>query len=103
MDETLRRIKRAVLAGNYRITLKAELEMYADNLDERDVIESILCATRTHKMLRSSSPRHPRHRECLHIIISNTLDGILIYSKGKLVREEALEVYYVFVSAKRAE
>lgn len=101
MGETLTRIKRAVFAGNYRITLKAELEMYADDLDERDVRESILCATEIYKTIRSKTPLHPPRREYLHIIVSPSLDGTLVYTKGKLVREQGMDVYYVFVSAKR--
>ena len=41
-------------------------------------------------------------REYLHIIESPNLDGIAIYSKGKLVVELDREVYYVLVSSKRA-
>jgi hypothetical protein len=59
MDETLKRIKRAVLAWNYRVTLKAELEMYADELSESDIRESILLATRIHKTIRSNVPGDP--------------------------------------------
>ncbi len=91
MDETLRRIKRAVLAGNYRITLKAQLELYADDLDERDIRESILCASRIHKTIRSTSSIRQSRREYLHIIISDTLDGTLVYTKGKLSREEGVD------------
>ncbi len=102
MNDTLRRIKRAVLAGSYRITIKAQLEMSADNLDERDVIECILCAPQINKTIRSTAPSRTRRREYLHIIISETLDGTLVYTKGKLSREEGIDVYYLFVSAKRA-
>ena len=43
-SDTLRRIKRAVLAGNYAFSEKALLELEADELTELDIAESILNA-----------------------------------------------------------
>ena len=45
--DILRRIKRAVLAGNYAFSEKALIEMEADGLTELDVAESILNAVAT--------------------------------------------------------
>lgn len=54
-SDLLRRIKRAVLAGNYAFSEKALLEMEADVLTELDVAESILNAVAIYKTLRSRS------------------------------------------------
>ena len=40
-DDILRRIKRAILAGNYVFSEKAFLEMDEDGLTELDIAESI--------------------------------------------------------------
>ena len=101
MSDVLIRIKRAVLAGRYVFTEKALLEMDADALTELDVAESILNATAIYKTLRSTSPFRTS-REYLYVIQSPTLDGLAIYSKGKLVREAGMEVYYFLISSKRA-
>lgn len=103
MNEILIRIKRAVLAGNYQFSEKARLEMEVDGLVESDALEAILDAVAIYKTIRSTSPRRGHHREYLHIIQSTNLDGLPIYTKGKLVSEAGIEVYYFLVSAKRAE
>ena len=38
----------------------------------------------------------------LYIIISPTLTGVLIYTKGKLVTENGHDVFYFLISCKRA-
>lgn len=43
-SDILRRIKRAVLSGNYAFSEKALLEMEVDGLTELDIAESILNA-----------------------------------------------------------
>jgi len=103
MNQVLIRIKRAILAGNYEFSEKARLEMEADSLVESDVVESIVDAGSIYKTIRSTSPRRGHPREYLHIIQSTNLDGLPIYTKGKLVSEAGIEVYYFLVSAKRAE
>ncbi len=102
MSDILVRIKRAVLAGRYVFSEKARLEMEADGLEEMDIAESILNAVAIYKKIRSRSPSHKKAREYLYIIQSPNLDGIAIYTKGKLVREAGEEVYYFLVSSKRA-
>ena len=100
MDDILVRIKRAVLAGRYVFSEKARTEMKADDLEEMDVVESILNAVAIYKSLRSRSPLRVHRKEYLYVIQSPNLDGLAIYSKGKLVREAASEVYYFLVSSK---
>ena len=100
--DILRRIKRAVLSGNYAFSEKAFFEMEADSLAELDIAESILNAVAIYKTLRSRSPFRQQRIEYLHIIQSTNLDGLMIYSKGKLVDEDGIETYYFLISSKKA-
>lgn len=96
------RIKRAVLAGRYAFSEKARLEMEADRLTELDVAEAILNAVAIFKKIRSTNPLRKRPREYLYIIQSTNLEGLLIYTKGKLVKEAGQDRYYFLISSKRA-
>jgi len=102
MDETLKRIKRAIIAGHYQFSFKAVVELDVDGLSESDALESILNAPKIYKTIRSTSPQRARRREYLHIIIGDTLDGTPVYTKGKLVASGGIETYYFLVSSKRA-
>ena len=102
MTEVLKRIKRAVLAGNYAFSEKARIEMEADQITELDVAESILNAVAIYKTLRSRSPLRPHSRERLYVIQSTNLNGLPIYSKGKLVSHAGQETYYFLISSKKA-
>jgi hypothetical protein len=100
--DVLIRIKRAVLAGRYAFSEKARIEMETDDLTELDVAESILNAVAIYKRLRSSSLSRRTRREYLYVIQSTNLEGLVIYTKGKLVQEAGIETYYFLVSSKRA-
>ena len=100
--DTLVRIKRAVVAGHYGFSDKAETEMDRDNVTETDVAESILSAAAIHKTLRSTSPSRKHAREKLYIIVSTNLSGTLIYTKGKLESKAGVDTYYFLVSSKKA-
>jgi len=102
MSDILVRIKRAVLAGRYVFSEKARTEMEADSLTELDVAESILNAVAIYKTIRSTSPFRRDVRERLYIIQSTNLDGLLVYTKGKLVSEARRETYYFLISSKKA-
>ncbi|MDI6735980.1 MAG: hypothetical protein QME42_07290 [bacterium] len=102
MSDVLVRIKRTVLAGRYVFSEKARLEMEANGLTELDVTESILNAVAIYKTIRSQSPFRKEAREYLYVIQSTNLDGLIIYSKGKLVREAGAETYYFLISSKKA-
>jgi len=102
MSDILVRIKRAVLAGRYVFSEKARLEMEADGLEEMDIAESILNAVAIYKKIRSTRSSRNKAKEYLYIIQSPNLDGVAIYTKGKLVREAGEETYYFLVSSKRA-
>jgi hypothetical protein len=101
MNEILKRIKRAVIAGNYIFSGKARLEMAEDGLTEMDVIESIVNAVAIYKTLRSRSPLRSQTREYLYVIQSTNLEGLVIYSKGKLRQAAGVETFYVLISSKR--
>ena len=101
MSDVLVRIKRAVLAGRYAFSEKARLEMEADGLTELDVAESILNAVAIYKRIRSRSPLRDRAKEYLYVIQSTNFEGLVIYTKGKFVREAEAEVYYFLISSKR--
>ena len=100
--DTLTRIKRAVLAGRYILTDKANTELDADGLSILDVIEAVVDAGRIRKSIRSTRPSGPGRRDRLYVILGRNLSGTAIYSKGKLSATEDGEVWYVLISAKRA-
>ena len=102
MSDVLIRIKRAVLAGRYAFSEKARLEMEADGLRELDVAESILNAIAIYKRIRSRSRFRQQAREYLYVIQSTNFEGLMIYTKGKLVCEGATEAYYFLISGKKA-
>ena len=102
MADILVRIKRAILAGRYAFSEKARVEMESDSLTEFDVAESIINAVAIYKRLRSRSRRRSSRTEYLYVIQSTNLEGVMVYSKGKLVREHDEDHYYFLVSAKRA-
>ncbi len=77
------------------------MELELDGLIELDVAESILNAVAIYKKLRSRSEFRQSGREYLYVIQSTNLDGIAIYSKGKLSHEGGGDVYYFLVSSKR--
>jgi len=101
MDFVLRKIKRLIIQGHFKFTLKADAERLLDGLTQEDVLESILNASliRTKK---SHSPRQKEPDERMHIIESFTYDGILIYSKGVIRKDGPIETFYIIVSAKRS-
>src|SRR3989442_15174347 len=102
MSDVLARIKRVVLSGRYAFSEKARTEMKVDGLTERDVVESILNAVAIYKTLRSTSPFRRRRNEKIYVIQSVNMDGLPIYTKGKLTSESGQEAYYFLISSKRA-
>ncbi len=76
--------------------------MEADGLTESDVAESIINAVAIYKRLRSGSPFRSRLLEHLYVIQSTTFDGVMVYSKGKLITEGGVDRFYFLVSSKRA-
>lgn len=55
-----------------------------------------------YKTIRSQSPYRKQTREYLHIIQSTNLEGLMIYTIGKLVQESGIETYYFLISSKKA-
>lgn len=99
MSDILKRIKRAIIAGNYEFSIKALVELDADGLTESDALESILNSVEIFKTIRSTSLYRRKRRELPHVIIGTTLDGIAVYTKGKLVAHAGIETYYFLVSS----
>lgn len=102
MSDILVRIKRAILAGRYAFSEKARTEMEVDGLTESEVAESIINAVAIYKRLRSRSPFRSRRFEYLYVIQSTTFDGVMVYSKDKLITEAGEDKFYFLVSSKRA-
>ncbi len=102
MSDTLVRIKRLVLTGQYAFSQKARDEMELDGLTELDVVESITNAVAIYKRLRSTSFRRRSRKEFLYVIQSTNLEGIMIYTKGRFAHETGVETFYFLVSSKRA-
>jgi len=96
VDYRLKKIKRLVLDGQVKFTLKAELEL-DENLEKRDVYEAILNASRIEKELNTVNP-YTGKKEKLYIIKGFTYDNILIYTKGKIFDNR----FYILISSKRA-
>lgn len=101
MNPVLKKIKRLIIQGNYVFTAKAEAERIADNLTEEDILESILNASFV-RTKRSRSPWRKEHLEKIYIIESFTYDGVLIYTKGVIRKQEEVESFYIIVSAKKS-
>jgi len=101
MDHALVAIKRLCRADRVAFTAKAELELERDELNE-SVMEAILNAESIQKRLRSQNPETGL-RETLYVIESTNWDGLLIYTKGKIVREPDGDRFYILISSKRSE
>ena len=99
--QILVRIKRLLLSGRYAFSLKAEVEMFADDITSRDVIESVINAPAVTKVLRSRSQRRPARHEKLYVIVGSTYDGLLIYTKGTIRKIAGEDTFYFLVSSKR--
>jgi hypothetical protein len=95
--KTIDKIKRLAVRRKLKFTFKAECELLRDGLSQDDVIESIINAPDIKKILKSSASLGDR----LYIIESPNLDGLWIYTKGKLMKDET--EFYVLISSKLAE
>lgn len=76
--------------------------MDADGLCEDEVIESIVSARRIDKVIRSTGHNNGGRPEKLYIIKGRTFSNVLIYTKGKIVRDADRETFYILISSKRA-
>lgn len=99
--DAFKRIKRLVMARQVKFTEKAAMEMKVDHLLPEMVFEAIWNAPSIYKTVRSKNPRTGK-RETLYIIKGLTLEGMLIYTKGKIADYEGQEVFYVIISSKRS-
>jgi hypothetical protein len=69
-------------------------------MSRRDPTAPIAISPRVEQ--RSRSPLHRGQLEYLYVIQSTNLEGVMIYSKGKLVRERGEDHFYFLISSKRA-
>jgi hypothetical protein len=92
MTDVLRRISVPCWLGIMR-SAKKRAWVEADSLTELDVAESILNGVAIYKVIRSRSPMRRHTREYLYVIQSTSLDGLIIYTKGKLVQEAGVETF----------
>ena len=99
--DVLVRIKRLVVRRQVLFTEKAEIEMVSDALTPELVYEAILNAPAIFKVLRSRNPKAGKI-EKLYVIKGLTFDGTDVYTKGKILEKEGVEVFYVLISSKKS-
>jgi len=99
--DALVRIKRLVIGRKVLFTQKAEGEIAAESLTRELVYESILNAPSIFKALRSRNPR-TGETEKLYVIKGLTFDGLDIYTKGKILKRQGVDIFYVLISSKRS-
>ena len=75
--------------------------MARDSLTPELVYEAILNAPAIFKVLRSRNTKSSRS-ERLYVIKGLTFDGVDIYTKGKVLKKEGIEVFYVLISSKKS-
>ena len=99
--DILVKIKRLVVSHRVLFTEKAEIEMAKDALTPELVYEAILNAPAIFKVLRSRNPKAGRS-ERLYVIKGLTFDGVDIYTKGKILKEQGVDIFYVLISSKKS-
>jgi len=99
--EPLIKIKRLVLARKVLFTEKAEIEMAVDHLSRELVYEAIWNAPAINKTIRSINPKSGK-KEILYVIKGLTFDGLSIYTKGKILKHQKQEIFYVLISSKKS-
>ncbi len=90
------------MARRIILTREAEDEMYSDGLSEDEVIEFIVNAPRIDKIIRSVGVGVRCPAEKLYIIKGRTFSNVLVYTKGKIVRDDERETFYILIPSKRA-
>ena len=104
----IHKLVRRLLDGQYITCLhyrdkftEEQIEMARDSLTPELVYEAILNAPAIFKVLRSRKPKSGKS-ERLYVIKGLTFDGIDIYTKGKLLKKERIDVFYVLISSKKS-
>ena len=75
--------------------------MARDALTPELVYEAILNAPAIFKVLRSRNPKSGKS-ERLYVIKGLTFDGVDIYTKGKILKKEGIDIFYVLISSKKS-
>ena len=99
--DILIQIKRLIISRRVLFTEKAEIEMARDALTPELVYEAILNAPAIFKVLRSRNPKGGKS-EKLYVIKGLTFDGMDVYTKGKILKKEGINVFYVLISSKKS-
>jgi hypothetical protein len=99
--DILVRIKRLVVSRQVLFTEKAEIEMSRDSLTPELVYEAILNAPAIFKVLRSRNPKLGTS-ERLYVIKGLTFDGLAVYTKGKILKKQGIDIFYVLISSKKS-
>jgi len=99
--DILVKIKRLVVSHQVLFTEKAEIEMARDALTPELVYEAILNAPAIFKVLRSRNSTAGRS-ERLYVIKGLTFDGVDVYTKGKILKEQGIDIFYVLISSKKS-
>ncbi|HSW01430.1 MAG TPA: hypothetical protein VLI39_14765 [Sedimentisphaerales bacterium] len=87
--------------SNEFVTFKSQAGLNSLNLTPGLVYEAILNAPVVFKVLRSRNPKSGKG-ERLYVIKGLTFDGVDVYTKGKILKKEAVEVFYVLISSKKS-
>jgi hypothetical protein len=99
--DALTRIKRLAYKGKVSFTEKALAEMRREHIISDMVIEAILNAPAIAKTLRSRNPKTGK-REYLYVLLGQTFDGLILYTKGKIETENGESILYLLISSKRS-
>ena len=70
MDYKLAKIKRLILQKQVRFTNKARMEMLSNNLEELDILESIMNADKLDKTINSQNPLTERNKPLAMPVVS---------------------------------
>jgi len=73
-----------------------------DNLDYIDALESIVNSQFITKKIRSANP-YTGNKEYLYVIKSFNYRGILIYTKGKIIKDKEKDFFYILISSKKSK
>jgi len=99
--DTLIKIKRLAYRGKVAFSEKALAEMSREQIDPDMVIEAILNAPTISKTIRSRNPK-TGEREYLYVLFGYTYAGLILYTKGKIQKENDEERLYLLISSKRS-
>ena len=99
--DILVRIKRLVVSRRVLFTEKAEIEMARDALTPETGIRSDPERTGNIQGVAFAQSEDEKERK-LYVIKGLTFDGLAVYTKGKILKKEGIDVFYVLISSKKS-